>query len=228
MLLAGVDGCRAGWLSATLDLETGEVRGAVFPDASTLFERQRAIITAIDIPIGLPASRERSCDREARRLVGPRASSVFPAPVRATLAAETYEAACLIAVQASGKRLSKQTYAILPKIREVDAAVRSQPIRVYEVHPEVSFCIWNGGTPMSHPKRSGFGFLERYRLVQQVFGRAADCLRDALPRRGVSDDDILDALAALWTAKRIHAGSMRRIAADEEHDECGLLMQIFA
>lgn len=47
----------------------------------------------VDIPIGLPNGPEgRLCDREARkRLRGRRAATVFPAPVRAALAADTYE-----------------------------------------------------------------------------------------------------------------------------------------
>jgi predicted RNase H-like nuclease len=54
----------------------------------------QALVTAIDIPIGLPGGRPRTVDGEARRLLGPRASSVFPAPARGTLDASSYEEAC--------------------------------------------------------------------------------------------------------------------------------------
>jgi predicted RNase H-like nuclease len=228
MQLAGVDGCHAGWLCAILDMETGLVSARVYPTAAVLVEHVSAAVVAIDIPIGLSTRADRACDRAARKLLGPRASSVFPPPVRATLAEDSYEGACTINVKACGKRLSKQAYAILPKIREVDAVVRTRPYVFYEVHPEVSFCVWNGDAPMKHPKISGFGFLERYRLVERVFGPVADSIRDQIARTDASDDDILDGLAGLWTAKRIHSGCARRVSPVEERDDCGLLMQMFA
>jgi len=43
----------------------------------------------IDIPIGLPESEPRWCDVEARSMIGPRRSSVFPAPLRGLLGAAT-------------------------------------------------------------------------------------------------------------------------------------------
>jgi predicted RNase H-like nuclease len=48
------------------------------------------VAAGIDIPIGLTASGPRSCDLEARRLLGPRRSSVFPAPAREVLRAWSY------------------------------------------------------------------------------------------------------------------------------------------
>ena len=38
----------------------------------------------------------------------------------------------------------------------------------------------------------------------------------------------LDALAALWTAQRIHSGTAVRLPAVEERDECGFPMQMLA
>src|ERR1043165_6133053 len=103
MILRGVDGCPKGWLSATLDLGTQRITSQVFTDAASLL-RDPALVTAIDIPIGLSASQPRAVDGEARRLLGPRASSVFPAPVRATLDALSYRDACETSHAACGKR----------------------------------------------------------------------------------------------------------------------------
>src|SRR5690606_31915637 len=121
---------------------------------------QEFAVLAIDIPIGLTDDGPRPPDVAARALLGPRASSVFPAPVRATLNANSYEDACDLSFAARGKRLSKQSFAILPKIREVDELLRTRsatefPVPVHEVHPEVSFCYLNDGRPMVHPKRTG-------------------------------------------------------------------------
>ena len=230
-IVRGVDGCRAGWLCASLDLDTGKLSSGVFTDTESLFRDASLAVTAIDIPIGLAGAKPRGCDREARRLLGPRASSVFPTPVRAALEADSYEAACDASVSQCGKRLSKQTYAILPRIRDVDTILWQSPAllgNVWEAHPEVCFYFWNQRKPMRHPKRSGFGFLERLSLVEQVFGNVVEEIRDTMPRKAVADDDILDALATLWTARRIHAGMAVRLPDVDERDEHGLPMQMLA
>jgi predicted RNase H-like nuclease len=77
------------------------------------------------MPIGLPERGPRACDLEARRLLGPgRASSVFPAPIRPVLVATSYDDACQIRLQVEGKKLSRQAWVIVPKIREVDDMLR--------------------------------------------------------------------------------------------------------
>lgn len=229
-ILRGVDGCPGGWLAVALDLSTGRVTPEVFPDAASLFGAP-ALVTAIDIPIGLPGGQRRSVDGEARRLLGSRASSVFPAPARVTLDALSYEEACESSHAACGKRLSQQSYGILPKIRDVDTVLRQHPQiaeRVFEVHPEVCFYFWAERRPMRHPKKTGFGFAERLDLVRSVFGNAAEEIRSEISRVQAGDDDILDAWAALWSAQRIHSGTAIRLPAEEERDELGLPMQMLA
>ena len=93
-VVRGADGCAGGWFCASLDLETGKVSAQVFPNAQAMFSDNASVITAIDIPIGLPGVRARGCDSQARALLGPRASAVFPAPVRASLTTDSYESAC--------------------------------------------------------------------------------------------------------------------------------------
>ena len=233
MILRGVDGCPAGWIAASLDLETGKVTGEVFKDAASLLRDPRAVVTTIDIPIGLPSrDRSRSVDGEARRLLGARRSSVFPAPPRAVLDAGDYPAACAASLTACGKSMSQQAFAIVPKIKAVDAVLRETPelqARVFEVHPELCFCYWANQTPMRHPKHTGFGFAERLELTRTVFGSAAEEIRFKFERTEVHDDDILDALAALWTAQRIHSGTAVTIPNGiEQVDEYGLLMRMVA
>jgi predicted RNase H-like nuclease len=233
MILRGVDGCPEGWIAATLDLATGRVTGEVFKDTASLLRDPRALVTAIDIPIGLPSgSRPRSVDGEARRLLGPRRSSVFPAPPRAVLGAKTYLAACEAAQAECGKRISQQAFAILHKIEAVDTVLRETPeiqARVFEVHPELCFYHWAEQKPMRYPKRTGFGFSERLELVHAVFGRVAEEIRENVSREAVHDDDILDALAALWTAQRIHSGTAITLPGGAEQlDNCQLLMRMLA
>src|SRR5487761_1764958 len=89
--LVGVDGCRCGWVAVS---ESDQLLDAcVHADWGSLMRSaaQDAII-AVDIPIGLPIRGARICDLEVRRYPGaPRASSVFPAPVRACLIDGSYE-----------------------------------------------------------------------------------------------------------------------------------------
>lgn len=235
MILRGVDGCPAGWIAASLDLETRKVTGQVFKDEETalLLRDPRAAVIAIDIPIGLPSrDRPRTVDGKARSLLKQRASSVFPAPPRAVLGVEGYAAVCEKARAEHGKALSKQAHAILPKIEAVDRILQESPeipARVFEVHPELCFYFWADKNPMRHPKRTGFGFMERLELVRTVFGRAAEEIRERVPRAEVNDDDILDALAALWTACRIHSGSAVKLPhGPEQLDICGLPMRMLA
>jgi predicted RNase H-like nuclease len=229
-MIQGVDGCAEGWLS--ISLEVGGVRpvAKVFPSDARALLSESWVVTAIDIPIGLPSAGARRCDTEARSLLGPLKSSVFPAPVRAALSTDSYESACLASKRASGKGLSRQTYGILPKIRSVDVLLRQSPAllnSVREVHPEISFYFWNGKKPLRHPKKSGFGFMERLALVEKVFGNAAREVREAVARKQATDDDILDAFAALWTAQRIHDGTAERVSARGDRDDFGLPMQIW-
>jgi predicted RNase H-like nuclease len=58
--------------------------------------------------------------------------------------------------------------------------------------------------------------------------RRTHARHERIPRADASDDDFLDSLAALWTAKRIHTGCARQVAPVEERDACGLLMRMFA
>ena len=101
--------------------------------------------------------------------------------------------------------------------------------RVFEIHPEMSFCVLNDDRPMVHPKRTGLGFTERLALVETHFPGAFDLSRRTHARSVAADDDILDALAALWTARRLGARQARAIPAGEvQYDGLGLPMAIWA
>ena len=164
---------------------------------------------AIDIPIGLPESGPRQADVEARRRVGPRRSSVFPAPARAVLGATTYAEACARSRQASGKAISKQLFNILGKIAEVDALVTpALQERLVEMFPEWSLAVL-AGAPMSHPKSTAAGRPSGRRPWVRCSDTTALAahLRPLPPRTQV--DDVLDAFAGAWTARRLARGDCR-------------------
>lgn len=149
----GVDGCRGGWIAARLDDTSVGLSLAVFPSMTALLAaHEGAECIAIDIPIGLTDG-PRLCDVRAREFIGARRSSVFPAPCRAALGVRTYEEAATASLQATGKSLSRQAFAIIPKIREVDDAMSPKlQERVREVHPEVCFRALRG-RPLEYAKK---------------------------------------------------------------------------
>jgi predicted RNase H-like nuclease len=232
-IVAGADGCRGGWVCIRKDLETATITADVHKTADTLFHQQPApTVLAIDIPIGLCDDGPRQCDLAARQRLGrPRSSSVFPAPSRPLLKAESWEEAVRINKQRWGKSISKQAYAIFGKVREVDELLCRDPAlreRVREVHPEVSFWAWNGGEAMRHKKKRAEGRDDRRALVDAHFGQAAfDDARRKFLVKDVATDDILDAFAALWTAERIAYGTAKTLPPEGNvRDAKGLRMDI--
>src|SRR5437763_795582 len=117
-MLAGIDGYQKGWIAA-VELRPGETVVRAYPNFRSILDDESLTLIVIDIPIGLLDHGARSCDVEARRLLGrARGSSVFPAPIRTMLDARTWEEACRRRVEREGKKCSKQVAGILPKIRE--------------------------------------------------------------------------------------------------------------
>lgn len=229
--VCGIDGCRAGWLALFKDLDTGSVRWRLLPTAWELSAAvSETAATGIDIPIGLPDRGARLCDREARRLLGRgRASSVFPAPIRPVLPALSYEEACDLRSRIEQKKLSHQLWNIVPKIREVDEALRtdaSLQSKLREVHPELSFYALAGERPMRYNKKTQAGRDERLRVLEPVFGRQPITTPAERRAMGSAEDDVLDAFAVLWTAERIVRGVARTIPTLAPLDSEGLRMEI--
>lgn len=211
--IAGVDGCPCGWIAVIRSADTLETRVLCSDDDLIALFAQCPVV-AIDIPIGL-SEQGRVCDTEARKVLGKRRSSVFSAPWRSLLAIRDYAEA------KRHKGVSKQAFAIYPKVAQVDGVLqRHQDLRsrVYEVHPEVSFMTWNDGRPLAS-KHTPDGRAARCALAEQYFGRVP-----ATPR-GAKEDDLLDAMAALWTAERIAAGRAETLGGADT-DVTGLPMRI--
>src|SRR5690349_6732306 len=120
----GVDACKKGWVGFSSD-QKGYF-GRTIDELVAAADRDGLVeVTAIDIPIGLPIASSRRADQLARRLVGRRASSVFSTPVRAAILAPSHADATGISLEATGKGISQQAYALGKKILEVDGWARS-------------------------------------------------------------------------------------------------------
>lgn len=143
VLVAGIDGCKSGWFFIAVDEHLDFDFGVERNISKVVRRLASAKLILIDIPIGLPSQThaKRICDTAARTILGRRGSSVFPVPARSALTQASYEAACDENERVLGKRLSKQSWAIAPKIREVDEFMRkgNHQGKIREMHPEVAF-----------------------------------------------------------------------------------------
>lgn len=229
----GVDGCRAGWLAIRLE-PGGGWEAAVFPSVVELWARwdEPGGLVLIDVPIGLPDRTSfRVCDAEARRYLGRRSSSVFNPPTRSALEAGTYRDAADRNEVACGKRISRQTWFIMPKIVEVDRLLRRAPARqerLREVHPETLFQALNGDRALDHRKKAPEGRRERLALLEAHLPEAGvifDAVQARHPRKEVAPDDILDALAAAVVALRFR-DSLRTLPPEPERDSTGLVCEM--
>lgn len=208
-LVVGADGCPTGWILAVQNDDQDPELHFTPTFAEALEAFPSAAVFAIDIPIGLPERDPRAADIEARAFIGPRRSSVFPAPPAAVLDATDYGEALELARRATGKGLSKQAWALLSKIREVAALASDQ--RVFEVHPEVSFCAM-AGRPLTASKKTWNGLEQRRRLLASA-GLNPPYASSEAGDRG-APDDILDALAACWSGSRIARSEAARLPSD--------------
>jgi predicted RNase H-like nuclease len=219
--VTGVDGCRGGWLAATVEAD-GDVRWAWTDEVAPLL-RADADAVAIDIPIGLPDSGSRACDREARTALGRRGVSVFPAPVRPVLSCHTYAEARAVLAAGAGPSMSAQAFGIVAAVRQVDEAVSpADEDRVVEAHPELAFCLMGGG-PGLFGKKTTAGVATRLRLLSAWQPDVLDVLAGAPERAGL--DDALDALACAWVARRWVDGDAT-VLGDGARDSRGLVMRI--
>ena len=190
-----------------MDIDTRLLTWKKYKNLSEFLKEAAEVrVVGIDIPIGLPRKGSRDCDVKARKLLKRRGSSVFPAPVRAVLGATDYRNACDIRNRIEGKKMSQQAWAIVPKIAEVDALLKQKPelkSLLHEVHPELSFYLMGGNKPNGYSKKKRPGINERIKKLALHFGINWKYVSTQRQKHGASEDDIVDAMAALWSAARI-------------------------
>jgi predicted RNase H-like nuclease len=233
----GIDGCKAGWIAVLLSADA-QCQVKLYASIYELWEELRAArLLLIDMPIGLPPAEcpIRQCDRDARRMLKPRrASAVFPAPIRAVLQAGSYEEANMRSKQLASRGLSKQTWHLVKKIRELDLLLQSDPTargKLVEAHPELSFAVLSdSGQPMLHNKKTKLGFDERIGHLQKLYPQAESVVDRALKlykRKEVARDDVVDALILAVTAL-VSGGidGLTGVPLTRQYDELGLPMQI--
>jgi len=225
-LIAGVEPCPGGWLVVGARLQ-GITAFPIEPEvmgnfAEILDYRPSYDVIAIHCHLSFPEEDTpggRTCDRQARQLLGwPRSGAIGSPPSRHYLRTGDLDAR-------SSKGLNPINARLMRRFAEV--ADEMQPYRqrqVFEVHPELSFFQLNDGQPMQHSKYEEAGVAERRALVEARIPGADAVLDASLP--GVELRHLLDATADMVTARRIAARAVDRIPEDPEWDEQGIRMEL--
>ncbi len=181
-------------------------------------------VVALFSPVGLlddPGSRGRTCDRQARALLGrPRNAAVLSAPVRASLKCDTYPEA----KEANGGRLSAVGWRMLKRTAEVHEQMAPYWQRtVSEVHPELTFMQLNDERPVRFSKHTRAGQDERRALLEGHMPGVERIINEKI--RGATSAALLDAAACLWTARRIIARGVVHLPEHPEWDSEGIRME---
>lgn len=201
--IVGIDGCRSGWIAIVF--REGKWDYVLSGDLASFHElHSEADSILIDMPIGLidQGGEGRACDRLARKHLSPyRHSSIFTPPCRKALYS-TLEEASAVNYQHTGKKLSRQSINIIPKIREVDEFLLGLPIpeqrRFKEAHPELIFYGLNRGQVLKNSKKTKQGIQDRLALIIKHFPKLQRLYSKVLTqtmRKHLLPDDVVDAMS---------------------------------
>lgn len=199
--VTGVDACPGGWVAVTLAGAPGTAAPAVSVTvANALGALPLDGVTGIDMPLGLLAEGWRTADVLARRALGRRGSCVFAIPPRPVWEQPCYADANRLCREIAGRGMSAQAWGLRGKLLEADLFRRAPSLALYEVHPELSFAAL-AGAPLADSKHTAAGRAIRRALL----AAAGVLLPPGVP--GAAEDDLLDAAAVAWSARRIAAGT---------------------
>ena len=228
MICLGADGCKGGWIVAVLD---DKLRLEKYPSINRIIEVYPEFSAfLIDMVIGLRNSAEQiRPDDMARKELKPRGSTLFPVPSRSAVYQDTYNAQKKANIQALGRSLSKQSSAIIPKIREMDEFMSSHPEyrnRIDESHPELAFARLNG-TVLLTKKKEPEGIKERIRIIEEYLpGSIIPDLYEKAKEFKCNADDLADAIGLSIAARLKTQGMCETIPEQPEIDENGLYMRL--
>ena len=203
----GIDGCRAGWITTQV-LDNQLISFHIIKNLNDDYLKQSNLShIGIDIPLQLSHTGKRLAEIEARGLLKKRACTIFSPPTINALRCESYIHACEINFKESGKRISKQSWNLFPRIKETQRCLKKEFIikpSVYEIHPELSFMAMNSMKVIEASKKSDLGKKIRIKLIQNFFPSFRfELVRKRYKRNDVLDDDILDSISVLWSTLRI-------------------------
>ncbi|MGM0365102.1 MAG: DUF429 domain-containing protein [Actinomycetota bacterium] len=224
---AGIDGCRGGWFAV---INTGiRWKAELYAGIADFWRNNNALgLVLIDIPIGVYGKRR--CEKLARKLLPPgRKSTIFNPPVKEALGIDDYWQASRTNHAYCGKKLSRQSFNLIPKIREVNdflAAEKKAAGVIYESHPEICFTRFSKIGLCN--KKTSRGRKQRLDIIKNIEPEAFKVYLDSANkyrRRMAAYDDIADAIILAITAGKGKQG-LQFVPPGEEKDGLGLRMQI--
>ena len=203
----GIDGCKAGWIIAKT-LEDKSISFQIIKNLNDDYLKESNVsLIGIDIPLRLSSTGKRLAEIEARVLLKNRACTIFSPPTLNALTAKNYIDACKINFKECGKKISKQSWNLFPKIKEAQEFLENKSIielGVFEVHPELSFMAMNDMNLIRASKKTVIGREIRIKLIQKFFPKFSfESVRNKYKKNQVLDDDILDSVSVLWSTQRI-------------------------
>ncbi len=234
--VVGLDGCAGGWFAVWTGPETAGLDHELYDKLEEVFTAHGdADRLLVDIPIGVTNNGPRACDKEARKLLGIRGVSVFPAPSRAVVEYSqqtddpSYERASELQTEYLDSGISRQAWNITDKISKMDTYLRdaddSLSVDVVESHPECCFAALNDGYPIAHSKSSQTGRAARFAVLDGELDGWEACYKTACEEyyyNQVARDDIIDAMVLVAAGRR----SLKSIPETPPDDDKDLPMQI--
>ncbi len=244
MAVVGANIFRGGWFAVRIDDDFERpADGEFYPDAFSLMDAWGSAARILfGTPIGLPDAEQpiRLVDQAARHRLKPlRHSSVFPVPSRAAIEAfrsgeaESYRALSDLNHRELGKRLSRQSAALVPMIAELDQLMLDNAVareKIREAHRELCFWGLNGRRPMEHAKARPEGIAERLRVLSEYLPWApafcSDVSRES--RRPIPVEVVVDSLATALTAVSSHPSlsGLQSLPTEPQRDARGLRMEM--
>jgi predicted RNase H-like nuclease len=215
----GIDGIKDGWVGVWID----ESRALGYKKSRWLDDLLVEPYTRamIDIPIGLPEKGNRQCDRDAKKLVGPR---VFLGARWDVWSFGRYDEANEFYRKNHEPGISIQLWSIRDKLREANEIVTPErQQRVLETHPELVFWRLNN-CGIAERKKTVEGRNRRISLLKPLGFEQLEAWVTNLRGTGIKPDDLLDACAGA-VAAREHGH--RVPPAEPEKDPRGLRMEMW-
>ena len=227
--IAGIDGSKGGWVCVSgYENNYKELKFEKLKEFNDI-KSENFNLVLVDIPIGLDIDLKkggRIVDKLARKELLTNKSSIFNAPSRLVLEATNYEEANKINKN-KGMGLSKQSWNLVKKIKEVDDFIRnSNKTIIFESHPEIIFQVMKRDK-VSTKKKNDEGIIERRNLLEKngfnkVFLERNLSAKDSFYKK----DDFIDACSLFWSANRAIAKTEVKIPNDIVLDSEGIIMQI--
>lgn len=234
----GIDSCKRtgkyqGWAAFWQQAGGSYGFGVYHTITDLMTEHHDADCLLIDIPVGLPETKQNALqrpDQELRNRLQGKTSSVFNTPCRQAVYCPDKQEAKTLNQQFLGKSLSEQSLGFSPKIREVDQFLIENPQyigRLRESHPEYNFAVLNHGRPLISKKSEACGVNERIVILSRYFRHSEQVLQEITSQYPkLLTDDFVDAMVLAVMGHMGMQNGFATIPEQPEKDRRGLPMEI--